>query len=134
MIRLENIRKTFPGFTLGSLDLHVARGEFFVLIGPTGAGKSLVLESVIGMVAVDAGRILLDGRDVTGWPPERRGIGIVYQDQALFPHLSVAQNIAPPKARTPVPLSRNASAAMPDQIAADAAARATYTRSRSAVS
>jgi molybdate/tungstate transport system ATP-binding protein len=93
MIRLESIQVTLPGFTLESIDLRVAAGEFFVLIGPTGAGKSLLLEAIVGVVPVTRGRIVVDGRDITRLPPERRRIGIVYQDQALFPHLTVAKNI-----------------------------------------
>ena len=93
MIRIENLRIRLPGFSLGPVDLCVEEGEFFCLLGPTGAGKTLILESVIGIVAIAGGRIQVSGRDVTGLPPERRGVGIVYQDCALFPHLSVEKNI-----------------------------------------
>jgi len=93
MIRLENLRIELDGFTLGDLSLAVRPGELFTLLGPTGAGKTLVLEAVAGVMPVTSGRILLGGRDVTRLPPERRGVGIVYQDYALFPHLSVIKNI-----------------------------------------
>ncbi len=93
MIVLEGLNLKLPGFALRNLNLHVERGEFFALIGPTGAGKTLVLEAVAGLVGLNSGRILLEGRDITRLPPERRGIGIVYQDYALFPHLSVLENI-----------------------------------------
>lgn len=94
MISIHNLHVMLPGFSLRAVDLHVGRGEFFVLLGPTGAGKSLILESVLGNVHVAIGQIRVNGKEVTRMPPERRGIGIVYQDQALFPHLTVARNIA----------------------------------------
>jgi len=93
VIRIENLRVRLPGFSLGPVDLCVAEGEFFCLLGPTGAGKTLILESVIGIVPIFDGRVMVSGRDVTGLPPEKRGVGIVYQDCALFPHLSVEKNI-----------------------------------------
>jgi molybdate/tungstate transport system ATP-binding protein len=93
MIEVSDLRVALPGFALHGVSFHVAAGEFFTILGPTGAGKTLILESIAGMVPISGGRIRIGGRDVTDLPPERRGIGIVYQDQALFPHLSVAQNI-----------------------------------------
>ncbi|NJB66393.1 molybdate/tungstate transport system ATP-binding protein [Desulfobaculum xiamenense] len=93
MIRMEHLDIVLPGFCVRDVNLDVADGEFFALIGPTGSGKSLVLESVAGLVPQARGRITVAGRDVTALPPERRGVGIVYQDNALFPHLSVMENI-----------------------------------------
>ena len=93
LIEIEQLRVSLPTFELGPIDLRIARGEFFVLIGPTGAGKSLLLEAMIGVIPVTAGRIRVRERDITHLPPEQRRVGIVYQDQALFPHLSVEQNI-----------------------------------------
>jgi molybdate/tungstate transport system ATP-binding protein len=93
MIRVENLSVRLPDFALNGVSFDVAPGEFFTILGPTGAGKTLILESIAGMVPISGGRIRIGGRDVTDLPPERRGIGIVYQDQALFPHLSVIQNI-----------------------------------------
>jgi len=93
MIEIDNLDVRLPGFSLKTISLRIASGEFFTIIGPTGAGKTLILESIAGLVPVAAGRIRISGRDVTHLPPERRGIGIVYQDQTLFPHLSVDQNI-----------------------------------------
>ena len=93
MIELQDLCVDLPGFSLRKVSLRVARGEFFTLLGPTGAGKTLVLEAVAGMIPVGGGRILLGGRDVTAMAPEHRGIGIVYQDNALFPNLTVGQNI-----------------------------------------
>ena len=93
MIELRDLRVDLPGFHLGEITLTVGRGEFFALMGPTGSGKTLILESVAGLVRADGGSILLNGRDVTSLPPERRGVGLVYQDHALFPHMTVTRNI-----------------------------------------
>jgi len=81
-------------FHLRGIHLDVAPGEYFVILGPTGAGKTVLLETLAGLFRLRRGHILLDGEEVTNLPPERRGIGFVYQDYALFPHLSVAGNIA----------------------------------------
>lgn len=94
MITIDALHVRLADFALENIDLDVADGEFFVLMGPTGAGKTVLLEAVAGLVTVDQGQIQINGRDVTRLPPEKRGIGIVYQDQALFPHLTVRQNIA----------------------------------------
>ena len=93
MIHIDQLSLCLPGFSLKSIDLSVEKGEFLCLLGPTGAGKTLILESVIGIVAISGGSIRVSDRDVTGLPPEQRGVGIVYQDCALFPHLSVEKNI-----------------------------------------
>lgn len=81
-------------FHLREINLEIAAGEYFVVLGPTGAGKTVLLETLAGLHSPHRGRILLNGEDLTPLPPERRGIGFVYQDYALFPHLSVAENIA----------------------------------------
>lgn len=94
MIRLHDLSVRFSGFALHEIRLTVEKGEFFALLGPTGAGKTVVLESIAGLVRPSGGRILIGGREVTHLPPEKRGVGIVYQDHALFPHLSVRENIA----------------------------------------
>ena len=93
MIRVDKLCIDLPGFSIRSVDLSIEKGEFFTLLGPTGAGKTLVLEAISGLAPVTSGRILVEGREVTRIPPEHRGIGIVYQDYALFPHLNVLQNI-----------------------------------------
>ena len=81
-------------FRLCDVNLDIADGEYFVVLGPTGAGKTVLLETIAGLHRPLRGRVLLAGEDVTQAPPERRGIGFVYQDYVLFPHLSVAGNIA----------------------------------------
>jgi molybdate/tungstate transport system ATP-binding protein len=93
MIDIDRVHIRLPGFALQDINLTVDKGEFFSLIGPTGAGKTLILESIAGLIQPTEGRIRIAGRDVTRLPPEKRGVGIVYQDQALFPHLSVRENI-----------------------------------------
>ncbi|MFO7599537.1 MAG: ABC transporter ATP-binding protein [Candidatus Desulfacyla sp.] len=93
MIRLEDLNVSLLNFNLRDIHLTVAENEFFALMGPTGAGKTVLLEAIAGLVPVKSGRIFIGEREVTGLPPERRGIGIVYQDHALFPHQTVLQNI-----------------------------------------
>ncbi len=93
MISVENLSALFPGFSLRNVSLSIEENSFFVLLGPTGAGKTLLLEAIAGLVRVSGGRVRINGADVTALPPERRGIGIVYQDYSLFPHLTVAENI-----------------------------------------
>ena len=96
-LTLEDIRLWLNGRGLVRLDLHVAPGEIVTVMGPSGAGKSTLLSFVTGMVAPEfrtAGRVLLDGRDLSALPPERRHIGILFQDDLLFPHLSVGGNLA----------------------------------------
>jgi putative spermidine/putrescine transport system ATP-binding protein len=79
-----------------AVDLQVARGEFLTLLGPSGSGKTTMLMMIAGFVAPTAGQILLDGRDITHLPPEKRDFGMVFQGYALFPHLSVFDNVAFP--------------------------------------
>ncbi len=93
MIRIQNLTIDLPSFSLQNIDLTVEEGQFFALLGPTGAGKTVLLESIAGLIRSTSGRIHIHGRDVTRRPPEKRGVGIVYQDSALFPHLNVRDNI-----------------------------------------
>jgi molybdate/tungstate transport system ATP-binding protein len=93
MIEIENLYVDFSGFSLDNIRLSVAKGEFFVLLGPTGAGKTVLLEAISGLIPLKKGRIEVEGVDVTHFPPEKRGIGIVYQDYCLFPHFTVLENI-----------------------------------------
>jgi molybdate/tungstate transport system ATP-binding protein len=93
MIELSHLNLVLSDFSLKNISLSVDQGDFFALIGPTGAGKSLILETMLGMLAPAGGTITLNGTNITGLPPEKRGLGIVYQDFALFPHLNVRKNI-----------------------------------------
>ena len=94
-VKLEGLRKTYDDFVaVAGTDLHVQEGEFFSLLGPSGCGKTTTLRMVAGFVMPTSGRILLGGEDVTWQPPEKRNIGIVFQNYAIFPHMNVFENIA----------------------------------------
>ena len=93
MIQIHHLSKVWPSFALREIDLSVEKGEYFLILGPTGAGKTVLMETIAGHHEPDVGRIWLDGRDVTDLPPEKRGIGFLYQDCWLFPNMSVAKNI-----------------------------------------
>ncbi len=94
MIALEGVSLTRGNFTLRKVDLSVSRGEYLFLVGPSGAGKTLLLEVMAGLHPDLTGRVLIGGRDMTGVPPEGRNVALVYQDYALFPHLTVRENVA----------------------------------------
>jgi ABC-type Fe3+/spermidine/putrescine transport system ATPase subunit len=94
VIGLRGLEVAAGDFSVGPLDLEVPAGEYAVLLGPSGAGKTLVLEALAGVRRARAGRLLVDGADVTQLPAERRRVGLVFQDGLLFPHLSVADNVA----------------------------------------
>ena len=92
---LESVSKYYGDFgALIDLDLNVERGEFISLLGPSGCGKTTTLQTIAGLTPVTRGRITLDGRDITTLPVNQRGLGIVFQSYALFPHMTVAQNVA----------------------------------------
>jgi len=93
MIRLTDLSMNLPGFTLDKINIQIRPGEFFALMGSTGSGKTLVLETVAGLTKLDSGTVHIDGRDVTNLPSENRKVSLVYQDHALFPHLTVLQNV-----------------------------------------
>ncbi len=94
-LELHALRKTFGRLVaVDSLDLEIDRGELVSLVGPSGCGKTTTLRMVAGLQAADAGRILLEGRDVTDEPANRRGMGVVFQSYALFPNMTAAENIA----------------------------------------
>ena len=93
MINIENLRVSINQFTLKDINLDIADGEYLVMVGPTGAGKTVLLETIAGLYTSSAGKIIINGKDVTRAQPESRGVSIVYQDCALFPHLSVKDNI-----------------------------------------
>ncbi|MFA5367346.1 MAG: ABC transporter ATP-binding protein [Dehalococcoidia bacterium] len=93
MIRLEDLTVRLKQFALSEINMEVRKGEYFIILGPTGAGKTLLLETVAGLRRNDAGSIFINNIDVTRLEPERRKTGFVYQDYTLFPHLSVRDNI-----------------------------------------
>jgi len=96
MIRIQGLSLTVGAFSLCDISLEVASGDYFILLGPTGAGKSLFIECLCGLLRPERGTIEVNGRDVTRLAPRLRGIGYVPQHQGLFPHLRVADNIAFP--------------------------------------
>ncbi|MFO8060561.1 MAG: ABC transporter ATP-binding protein [Bacillota bacterium] len=93
MIAVRNLSVELGLFALRDINLTVEKGEYFILLGPTGAGKTILLESIAGVQPIQAGEIWLGGRHVTRVAPERRRVSIVYQDHMLFPHYSVRENI-----------------------------------------
>jgi sn-glycerol 3-phosphate transport system ATP-binding protein len=93
-IQLVDVAKRWGDTTaLEGIRLDIASGSFCVLLGPSGCGKSTTLRIIAGLESASTGQVLIDGRDVTGLPPAQRGIAMVFQNYALFPHLSVADNI-----------------------------------------
>ena len=97
-VEFQALRKSYDGKTqvVRDLDLAVRRGEFLTLLGPSGSGKTTTLMMLAGFEAPTAGRIFLDGRSIEAMPPHKRDIGMVFQNYALFPHMSVRQNVAFP--------------------------------------
>jgi spermidine/putrescine transport system ATP-binding protein len=94
-VRLDGVRKAFGDFeAVRGLDLDIGRGEFFTLLGPSGCGKTTTLRVVAGFEEPTGGRVLIDGEDVAGLPAHRRPTNTVFQSYALFPHLSVGENVA----------------------------------------
>ncbi len=94
-VQLDGLHKRFGEVdAVAGIDLEIADGEFFSMLGPSGSGKTTTLRMIAGFERPTAGRILLHGQDVTGVPPFDRDVNTVFQDYALFPHMSVAQNVA----------------------------------------
>jgi len=94
-LRIENLTKRFGAHVAcDRIDLDIARGEFLTLLGPSGCGKTTLLRMIAGFEHPDEGRILLDGQDIAPLPPHKRPVNTVFQHYALFPHLSVGENVA----------------------------------------
>lgn len=98
LVRFANVQKTYDGLSLvvRSLNLDIQRGEFLSLLGPSGSGKTTTLMMLAGFESPTAGEILLEGSPITRTPPHKRNFGMVFQNYALFPHMTVAQNVAYP--------------------------------------
>ncbi|MVX63408.1 ATP-binding cassette domain-containing protein [Clostridium chromiireducens] len=94
MLKVNHVYKSFGEFELNDIHFQVNDGEYFVILGPTGTGKTIILESIAGMYNIDKGDIYIDDLNITNVLPENRNIGLVYQSYLLFPHLSVRDNIA----------------------------------------
>jgi len=95
LLELQNLTQTFGNLTaLDHLSLSVEAGEFVTLLGPSGCGKTTTIRLIAGFLTPTAGRVLINGCDITKLPPEKRNIGMVFQSYALFPHLNVSENVA----------------------------------------
>src|SRR5258708_12672995 len=94
LLRIDAVVKKFGGFrAVDGLSLDIRAGEFFALLGPSGCGKTTLLRMLAGFEAPDAGRILLDGKDIAQIPPHQRPVNMMFQNSPLFPHLSLPDNI-----------------------------------------
>ena len=94
-VGIEQLRKRFGDVAvLNDISMQVRHGEFMVFVGPSGCGKTTLLRSIAGLERPSGGRITIGGDDVTRWPPARRGVAMVFQSYALYPHMTVRQNIA----------------------------------------
>src|SRR6266853_862832 len=93
-IQLVSLTKRFAEAAVDGIDLEIASGEFFSLLGPSGCGKTTTLRLIAGFEQPTEGKILLDGVDVSGIPPHKRNVNTVFQSYALFPFLSVLDNVA----------------------------------------
>jgi molybdopterin-binding protein len=96
MLEIKNIHVSFPGFSLEDISFRLAGGDYLVLLGVSGAGKTVLLEVLAGLLKPGSGQVLLNGKDITRQRIQERGIGLVYQDLSLFPHMTVSENIAYP--------------------------------------
>lgn len=97
LLEIRNVVKTFGDYTaVNHVSLSIEAGEFFTLLGPSGCGKTTLLRMLAGFDQPDSGRIFLDGKDITTTPPEKRPVHTVFQNYAIFPHMTVMQNIAFP--------------------------------------
>ncbi|MEO4047724.1 ABC transporter ATP-binding protein [Pseudomonas sp. CAU 1711] len=94
-LSIRNLHKSYGSTSIFSdIDCEIEQGEFVTLLGPSGCGKSTLLRCIAGLTEVDGGQILLDGQDLVPLAPQKRGIGMVFQSYALFPNMTVAQNVA----------------------------------------
>lgn len=94
VLMVEGISKDYREFHLRDVTFSVEKGEHFIILGPSGAGKTVLLEVIAGIIEPDSGRIFLNGEDITDLPPEKRGLAYIPQNYALFPNMSVFDNIA----------------------------------------
>ena len=93
-IVIDSVRKAFGAtVALESVNLRVADGEFLALLGPSGCGKTTLLRIIAGLEVQTAGRVLIGGHDVSDLPPRKRGLAMVFQNYAVFPHMTVADNV-----------------------------------------
>src|SRR6478736_9572069 len=113
LLEIQNVTRRFGDFTaVDGVSLDIAAGEFFTLLGPSGCGKTTLLRMIAGFDLPDEGRIVLDGQDLADRPPEARPVRTVFQSYALFPHMTVAGNVA-----FPLKMAKTAPAAIPAKVA-----------------
>ena len=93
MLICKNLKKSFDNELFSNFDLTVKPGEIIAITGPSGCGKTTLLRCICGLDFIDTGTITLDDNDITDWPAEDRGIGMIFQRPVLFPHLNVEQNL-----------------------------------------
>jgi putative spermidine/putrescine transport system ATP-binding protein len=116
LIEFDHLRKVYAGSTAPAVDdlnLHVQAGEFITLLGPSGSGKTTTLMLLAGFEAPTSGTIRLEGRPIESLPPHQRGMGVVFQSYSLFPHMTVAQNVA-----FPLSVRKASAATVRDKVAA----------------
>ena len=96
MLELVNVCKSVEKFSIKNLSLLINKGDYVALLGVSGAGKTMLLEIISGIIKPDSGKVILNNKDITKSPIQSRNFGIVYQNQSLFPHMNVYENIAFP--------------------------------------
>ena len=94
MIRLENVSLAFPEWRIEKISFEVKKGSFASVVGPSGCGKTTLLRIIAGLLQEDKGNVFFEGKNVSGLPPEKRNVGFVFQNNSLFTHLNVFENIA----------------------------------------
>src|SRR5690349_9957044 len=114
LLEIDNVTRRFGDFVaVDGVSLGIDAGEFFTLLGPSGCGKTTLLRMIAGFDLPDGGRIVLDGQDLAGKPPEARPVRTVFQSYALFPHMTVQGNVA-----FPLRMAKTPAAEIPDKIEA----------------
>lgn len=93
MLLVEHLYKKLGDFQLKDVNLEINDGEYFVILGPSGTGKSVILDAIAGLIKLDSGKITYNDANYSKLPPENREVGFIYQDYLLFPHLNVKENI-----------------------------------------